>query len=109
VTEHAHVRFDRREIVHGDPEKFDRIAFTLRALRLASPANMTVVVYEGCLELRSTSGMDPRHGPEGKWGMLSIPPRASREEIALAVAQLAGRSGDAYLVDLMLSPSAAPV
>ncbi|MBI5533376.1 MAG: hypothetical protein HY898_11720 [Deltaproteobacteria bacterium] len=107
--ESAHVRFDRRELSLRDPEKFDRVAFAMRALRLLKPAHMTVVVYEGNFAVRVHKGPDLRHGPESSWGMIAVPPHASRAEIAVAVVDLAGRTHDPYAVDLVMAAGQAPV
>jgi hypothetical protein len=99
----AHVRIDRRELPRPDSEVFDRMAFARRALRLLKPPEMTVAVFEGCLCVRAETGRDLRNGPSATWAMLSIPPFASRVEIALAIAGLAGRSPDPYVLDLLLA------
>ena len=104
TTDLPHVRVDRREFVRADTESFDRVAFALHALRLLQPPQMTVAVFEGCFGVRAQSGWDLRNGPNAKWAMLSVAPHASRVEIALAVAGLAGRERDPYMLDLVLAP-----
>jgi len=107
--ESAHVRFDRQELSTCDPERFDRLAFAMRAVRMLKPRQMTVVVYEGNVGVRVHKGPDRRNGPEATWGMIAVPPHASRAEIAVAVATLAGRTEDPYAVDLVMAAGAAPV
>ncbi|HQP33730.1 MAG TPA: hypothetical protein PLI95_01060 [Polyangiaceae bacterium] len=103
----VHVRFERKEISRFDPERFDRVAFALRAVRLLKPAGMTVAVYEGNFAVRVESGRDLRGGPAATWGMIAVPPHASRGEIALAVARLAGRADEPFVMDLIMGwPSA---
>lgn len=104
----GHVRFERREISRNDPERFDRVAFAIRAVRLLKPAGMTVAVYQGNFAVRIESGRDLRHGAKATWGMIAVPPHASRAEIAMAVARLAGRAEDPYVLDLLMAWAPAP-
>ncbi len=105
----AHVRFDRREMVLHSDEHFDRVNFALHALKIVRPKNMTVAVHEGTLSVRVNEGRDLAAGHGARWGILSISPSASRAEIAVAVASLAGRDRDPYVLDLILSPVIPPV
>ena len=104
ASDQAHVRLDRRVIAHRDSESFDRLAFAMRALRIFKPPEMTVAVFEGRLAVCADHGRDYGRGPTATWGMLSVPPWASKAEIALAVASLAGRDQDPYVIDLILAP-----
>ncbi len=99
----AHVRFIRREIGVASDEHFDRMDFAMRALRLARPQGMTVAVFEARSHVYSESGLDLRRGPDATWGILAVPPHASREDIAVAVVRLAGRAHDPYVLDVILS------
>jgi hypothetical protein len=99
----AHVRFVRREIVDGAAQHFDRMDFAMRALRLVRPAGMTVAVFEARSALYSETGRDLRRGPGASWGILGVPPHASREDIAIAVVRMAGRSDDPYVLDVILA------
>lgn len=104
MTKPAHVWIDRREItVDRDESSFDRIAFAMRALRLVKPAGMTVAVFEGRQSVRTDKGRNLRAGPEASWAIVSVPPHASRADIAVAVASLAGKSKDPYVLDLILN------
>jgi hypothetical protein len=103
VTKPAHVWIDRSEIaLPEDDGSFDRIAFAMRALRLVKPPSMTVAVFEGRKAVRTDKGRNLRAGPGASWGIVSVPPHASRADIAVAVATLAGKSGDPYVLDLIL-------
>lgn len=99
----AHVRFVRREIGVASDERFDRMDFAMRALRLARPPGMTVAVFEARSRVYSESGLDLRRGPDATWGILAVPPHASREDIAVAVVRLAGRAHDPYMLDVILA------
>jgi hypothetical protein len=80
------------------------VAFAIRALRMVMPAEMTVAVFEGRFAVRANKGRDFGRGSNATWGMLAVPAHASRAEIALAVASLAGREQDPYVIDLILAP-----
>jgi hypothetical protein len=105
----AHVRFDRREFSLRDPEHFDRLAFAMRAVRLLKPPHMTVVVYPGNHAVRVRKGPDLRHGPNATWGMVAVPPHASRAEIAVAIASLTDHERRPFLLDLLMTQPAAAV
>jgi hypothetical protein len=103
VTKPAHIWIDRREIVDSeDDSSFDRVAFAMRALRLVKPPRMTVAVCEGRKTIWTDRGRNLRAGPDASWGIVSVPPHASRADIALAVAALAGKAGDPYVLDMIL-------
>lgn len=83
-------------------EHFDRIAFAMRALRVLRPDSMRVAVYSRIRELRVERGRDLSSGEHESFALLGIPPDASRESIALALAELAGLSGTPFLVDVLV-------
>lgn len=101
---------DRYEIVDAtrrfelhDPEPFDRLAFAMRTLELLRPKDMTVAVYPRTRDLRIDRGLEPSHGPGGSWALVGIPPHASREHIAVSLAELAGVAQHPFVVALLLS------
>jgi hypothetical protein len=92
-------------------ENFDRIRFAMRALELLAPPQMTVAVYPGCAELRIARGRDLSRGEGASWALVGIPRHATRQRIALALAELTGHGGSRFVVDLLVladgaSPSA---
>lgn len=87
--------FERR-----DAERFDRIAFAMRALGVLRP-DATVAVYSRSLDLRVERGRDLGRGPSAEWAVVGIPPDASREHIAFALAELAGLEAVPFVVDLL--------
>ena len=93
-------------LVEQSSERFDRFAFAARALDLVRPERTRVVLCEGHARVRIESGRQWGLAREGgaveRWAMLSIPPRASRRAIALAVAELAEREPAAYVMDVLL-------
>lgn len=99
----AHVRFVRSEIATTSGEQFDRMDFAMRALRIVRPPRMTVAVFEARSRVYSESGRDLRRGPDATWGILAVPPHASRADIAVAVASLAGRGQDPFVLDVILA------
>lgn len=91
-----------RRIEYRDPEDFDRIAFAMRALDRLRPKRMTVAVYKAVSAMRVEQGSDLRR--EGaSWAIVGIPPFASREHIAYALAELAGVASVPYTVQMLLA------
>jgi hypothetical protein len=88
-------RFERRSL-----ERFDRIAFAMRALRIVRPEHMRVAVYTRTSNLRVERGRD-LDSEEAGWALIGIPPDASRQSIALALAELAGLGSAPFVVDLL--------
>lgn len=70
-------------------QRFDRVAFALRALRLLIPPDTRIVVFRSS-RLQVIQGLDLGRGPNARWVMLGIPWDASAESIVLALAQLDG-------------------
>lgn len=83
-------------------ESFDRIAFAMRLTRLLPPRDTTVIFHESYRGVRVERGRDYARGPGATWAMLGISPSASRELIALAVAQLAGAERVPFIVDWLV-------
>jgi hypothetical protein len=95
-----------RDYEYRDQERFDRIAYAMYALRLLSPPKVTVAIYRASLRLRVEQGRDLRAGGDATWATLGVPPHASRRQIALAVAELAGLAEVPYVVDLLVNAGA---
>lgn len=95
--------YQDRRVTEWKGPSFDRIGFAMRALSILRPQGMTVVVREGYWELRIDRGRAWDQGSERHWAVVSIPPHASREDIAVALARLAGAENDPYIMDLLLS------
>ncbi len=87
---------------HRDPEDFDRLAFAMRALGVIRPHGMTVALYRRSSDLRVDQGRDLACDG-ASWAMVGIPPHATRESIAVALAELAGLDGSAYIVDVLVA------
>lgn len=81
-------------------ERFDRIAYAMSLLRLLKPP-MTVAVYPGSHFIHVERSR-PR-APREPWAILGIPPHATRETIATAIAELTGRDGAPFMIDLLCS------
>lgn len=98
------------DLRHIDRERpgFDRVAFAMRALRVLRPVGLTVLVREGRWELRVETGKAWGHAPGDRWAMVSIPPDATRERIALALAELAGAQHDPFVMAVLLADTDAP-
>jgi hypothetical protein len=83
-------------------EAFDRMAFAMRLVRLLRPKDMTVIFHESYHGVRVERGRDYGRGGAATWAMLGISPKASRERIALAVAEVAGVERVPFIVDLLV-------
>lgn len=98
-----HVFVDEaREFEPGDPEEFDRIGFALDAVSALRGSRLTVAVYRRDAGLRIDAVRDLRGGEGARWVMLGVPPRASRAQIAHALAALAGITNVPYALDVLL-------
>ena len=86
-------------------ERFSRIEFALRVLDLLRP-DMTVTVHEGLHRIRVRRGRDWSQGGDVDWASIAIPATAGRHNIAFALAELAGKAEDAFVVDLVARASA---
>lgn len=103
-----HVEIDREQHVeYRDPSEFDRIAFAMRALDRLRPKRMTVAVYPAVSTLRVERGRNLHRGEGGSWAIVGIPPHASREHIAYALAELAGVEKVPYAVQSLLAAETA--
>lgn len=93
----------RHHLEYHEPREFDRIAFAMQALHRLRPKRMKVAVYSAVKTLHVESGRDLRRGEGATWAMVGIPPHASREHIACALAELAGVASVPYAVRLLLA------
>lgn len=89
-----------RQFGRADGEVFDRLDFAVRALEVLQPAGMTVAVYERRRDLLVEHG---RARNDRTWAMVGIPPHASRQHIAYALAELAGVDAVPYVVDVLVA------
>ena len=92
-----------RELAEEDDEAFDRMAFAAAALDLVRPPKTRVAICAGASRVRVESGRAWGRGEGARWAMLSIPARASRRAIALAVAELARGTTSPWALDVLLS------
>ena len=79
-------------------ETFNRIAFAMAVLKVLNPP-LRVAVYAGSRQLLVQRGRGL--GSEGPWALFSVPPHATREGIARALAELSGVDEEPFLVDLL--------
>ena len=94
---------DLRELAEEDDEPFDRFAFAMAALDLLRPPRTRVALCAGSSRVRIESGRAWGRGEGARWALLSIPARASRRAIALAVAEIAYGSGAPWALDVLLT------
>ena len=83
-------------------QRFDRVAFALRALRLLIPTDTRIAVFRSS-RLQVTQGLDLARGPGARWVMLGIPWDASAESIVLALTELEGIGQHPYSLDATLN------
>jgi hypothetical protein len=81
-------------------ERFDRIAYAVSLLKLLRP-NVTVAIYPRTRQLQLERGRFPRD-----WALLGVPPHATRESIACALAELSGLENQRFLIDLLAAQEA---
>jgi hypothetical protein len=84
-------------------ERFDRVAFAERAVSLVKPSNMRVVIAQGRSRVHVDSGRAWGRPAGARWAMVLVPPTASRRAIVGAVATLAGRTPDPYVLDVLMA------
>ncbi|MCS6901312.1 MAG: hypothetical protein RMJ98_16770 [Myxococcales bacterium] len=94
------VEFLRNEREY-DQEAFNRVNYAKELLRMLK-VRRRVAICVGTERLRFERGGLPGAPEQKPWAILSIPPDASRAHIALTILQLADRSSDPFLLDLML-------
>ncbi|HEU5072987.1 MAG TPA: hypothetical protein VFU02_02425 [Polyangiaceae bacterium] len=87
-------------------QRFDRVAFALRALRVLIPRETRIVVFRSN-RLQVTQGLDLARGSHARWVMLGIPWDASAESIVLALAQLDGLRQRPYALEATLEAARA--
>jgi hypothetical protein len=92
---------DPRHDRHGrSSETFDRVAFAMALVRHFRPPNLTVVFHESYAGVRVERWRDYARG--GTWAMVGIARTASRERIALAIAEVLGMERVPFVVDLLV-------
>jgi hypothetical protein len=82
-------------------QRFDRVAFALRALRLLIPRETRIAVFRSN-HLHVVQGRDLARGPNARWVMLGIPSDASAESIVLALTQIEGVGQHPYTLEATL-------
>ena len=91
------------DLAEEDDEPFDRMAFAAAALELVRPPKTRVALCTGASRVRVESGRAWGRGDGARWAMLSIPAKASRRAIALAVAELARGTPLPWALDVLLA------
>ncbi len=79
-------------------ESFNRVAYAMQLLALLNPP-ITVAVYRNNRQLLVERGRGL--GAEAPWALFGVPPHATRESIARALAELSGLAHAPFLVDLL--------
>lgn len=105
VSDRGHILWveERRDRLPSSREKFDRLAFAQRALALLRPAATRVALYHCRSEIKIEHGRDLEFGPDARWATVGIPPDASREHIAVALAELAEVPVGPYVIESLLA------
>lgn len=106
-----------RALSETSDERFDRLAFAQKALDLVNPERTRIAI---CVEqtrssrplrtpaVRVESGRAWGRGEGARWAILSIPARASRRAIAIAVSELSG-SPAPYALDVLQDLAESPM
>ncbi len=84
-------------------ERFDRIRYARRVLDALRPVHVDVTLCEGRRDLRIEKGRAWLRPPGFQWALVAIPPEATREEIALALLDLAGFPAGAIALETLLA------
>jgi hypothetical protein len=87
-----------RPLLEGEDD-FDRVKFAKRLLSLLAPSDVRVVVFASNFDLKVDIGRAHERGPGQRWASVAIPPDASREHIALAIAEIAGVARLPFVLD----------
>jgi len=93
---------ERRRLTRGFAS-FDRMKFARRALDILRPRGMRIALYEGRFDVRVETGREFANGRGKLWAMVGIPAHASREHIAVALAELLGVACVPYVIDLLVA------
>jgi len=100
---HHAIAYAVRQYERHDPEAFDRLEFAMKTLALLRPRIDRVAVYSSIERLSVQRGRDLRQDGDRNWALVGIPPHASRESIAVALAELAGVAWQPFVIDLLLT------
>jgi hypothetical protein len=84
----GHVWEDQRRVRYYRREDFDRVRYALRVIDTLRPPRVNVLVREGIGEVRIDRGHQWDMPSGYTWAMVSVPPQATREEIAMALIEL---------------------
>jgi hypothetical protein len=93
---------ERESATSESNDRFDRVGFAMRLLRILAPKNLTVIFHESYRSVRVERGRDWARGGGAGWAMVGISPTASRATIALAMAEVAGVERVPFVVDLLV-------
>jgi hypothetical protein len=96
--DNTHTIEEDRRFEARSAERFNRIAYAMQLLKLLNPP-LRVAVYSNFRHVKVEQGRGL--GAEGPWALFGVPPHASRESIARALAELTGLEREPFLVDLL--------
>ena len=89
-------------LVETSDERFDRLAFAERAIALLAPKRLRIALCQGIARIRVEVGKQWGAAVDTRWAIVSVPPRASRRAIALAVAGLGDGVPSPFVLDVLL-------
>lgn len=84
-------------------DEFDRMRYARRVLDALRPDRVDVLLVEGRKDIRVDRGHEWTRPAGYTWAMVSIPLDATREEIALAMMDVAGLAGGAFTLEALLA------
>jgi len=91
-----------KDLAEEDDEAFDRMAFAAAAIDLVRPPKTRIALCAGARRVRIESGRMWGRGDGARWAMLSIPARASKRAIVLAITELARGAMQPWALDVLL-------
>lgn len=101
----SHTIQEERRYEARSAERFNRVEYAMHLLKLLNPP-LRVAVYSNYRQVKVEQGRGI--GAEGPWALFGVPPHATRESIARALAELTGREQQPFLVDLLCAVPADP-
>ncbi len=90
---HYEYREQVREFERTPEQRFDRVAFAIRALNLLQIPRMRVAVFAS-RRLHVEWGRQLGSSPDARWAMVGIPSDASARSIVLALSEITRSEGD---------------
>ena len=99
----SYVWRDRAFRAREDTDGYDARRYASQVLRALRMANVSVALFHGTRGVQVNTGRAWGGGPDQRWATVSVAPWATREEVATALALLAGRAQEPLLIESLLA------